>query len=452
MSAPESRVERAAARLLAVGAILAMALLVWSAWNRGALTGDQRVLNEFLKFYAVPLLVIGAVLFWLSLTRLVSPLLSLVTLGSVVVALYMAEVYIAWSLVDEKGKLTEAAETYGLTPDFRSEWDVTQDLRRQNVNAHPFFRPLTDPRLLPLGNSPNRTIVYCNEMGQRMVFRADRHGFNNPGTVWDRPGNSIVLLGDSFVHGACSPDNTGVGTLLLRHGRDVLNLGIGGNGPQLNLGTLIEYAIPRRPDVVVWVHYAGNDLSNMMTARDNTLLNRYVNEPQFSQNLIARGPEISAFMDDFFQNRVTPEFAAKPAFSFWRELFSRRGLVKAAKLETLRMVLGITRNVSDEVDFDLFERIMGRAAAAVQAGGNRLVVLLMPAAGQLRAHADSYERETERRLRARNIEFINLRPLMLEAEDPPGLFTWRMRGGHLSPRGNSWLADLIDKDVLTNRQ
>lgn len=452
MAAHMGRADRVAARILLTAAALAGLLAIWTALRRPALLQDPVVLREYLTFYAGPLVAGGLLMLWLARTRLITPSLSLVALTSVVFALYMAEIYIAWSLVDENGKIAEAAKTNGIEPDFRTEWEVTQDLRHSGVNAHPFFRPLSEPTLMPLGNSPQRTIVYCNEIGRRMTFVADRHGFNNPDPVWQGAGNAVVLLGDSYAHGACSPDNTGFAALLRQRGADLLNLGIGGNNPQLNLASLVEYGVPRRPRLVVWLHYAGNDLSGMMQMRDNAVLGRYVGDAGFNQNLIGRQADVEAFMDRFFVTRITPEFSTRPRYSFWRELTSRRGLIKAVKLETLRAVFGLTRNVADEVDFDLFGRIMARAQAVTQVSGARLMVLLVPAAGQLGAHSDAYERETERQLKLAGIEFINLRPRMLQAEDPHGLFAWRNRGGHLSPRGNVWLADLIQDEILSKEK
>ena len=42
-----------------------------------------------------------------------------------------------------------------------------------------------------------------NESGYYSIYKSDRYGFNNPDYVWDKNEIDLVIIGDSFAHGAC---------------------------------------------------------------------------------------------------------------------------------------------------------------------------------------------------------------------------------------------------------
>ena len=45
--------------------------------------------------------------------------------------------------------------------------------------------------------------INCNENGYYSIYKSDRFGFNNPDLEWDKKDIEYLLIGDSFVHGAC---------------------------------------------------------------------------------------------------------------------------------------------------------------------------------------------------------------------------------------------------------
>ena len=56
---------------------------------------------------------------------------------------------------------------------------------------------------LPLSGISKENTIYCNEQGYYAKYYSDRYGFNNPDNVWDGDSTKYLLIGDSFVHGAC---------------------------------------------------------------------------------------------------------------------------------------------------------------------------------------------------------------------------------------------------------
>lgn len=91
--------------------------------------------------------------------------------------------------------------------------------------------------------------------------RTDRDGFRND---QDLDQADIVVIGDSYTEGILVPQNetmpAELGRLLEKSS---LNLGQIWYGPQQEEVVFRRYALPRRPKVVVWCYFEGNDLKDM---------------------------------------------------------------------------------------------------------------------------------------------------------------------------------------------
>jgi hypothetical protein len=64
----------------------------------------------------------------------------------------------------------------------------------------------------------------------------------------------------------------------------VLNLGQAGNGPLIEYATLREYLTPNVKKVL-WLYYEGNDLKELKAELDNKILNKYLTNQKFKQDL-----------------------------------------------------------------------------------------------------------------------------------------------------------------------
>ena len=83
--------------------------------------------------------------------------------------------------------------------------------------------------------------VHCNESGFRSVYRSDEYGFNNPPGLHGQA-VQVIVVGDSFAHGACVQPQDTFAAALRRLGTSTLSLGMDGSGPLLQLAILTEYA------------------------------------------------------------------------------------------------------------------------------------------------------------------------------------------------------------------
>lgn len=89
-------------------------------------------------------------------------------------------------------------------------------------------------------------------------YRTDERGFRNPPGVRRA---DIVFIGDSYTEGAqVAEEDTFARRVAQASGMTMLNLGLGGYGPQQELVVLRRYGLAARPKVVVWQMCEGNDL------------------------------------------------------------------------------------------------------------------------------------------------------------------------------------------------
>lgn len=137
-----------------------------------------------------------------------------------------------------------------------------------------------------LGGVANSLAVLCRTVdGDFLVYRSDEKGLRNPPGIFADPSpHDLILVGDSFVHGVClEEDDLFVGGLRRRYPR-LLNLGLRGTGPLLQLGALREYAIGRKARHVIWFFFEANDFADLQFEASSEILRRYL-EPQFLQGL-----------------------------------------------------------------------------------------------------------------------------------------------------------------------
>ena len=140
------------------------------------------------------------------------------------------------------------------------------------------MKPWNNPR-----NRPDSSLLWVHRPGQRIVGRSkgdmvdwlridtrrrypinvtyDRWGFRNPR---DLDTADVVLIGDSFLEWSIVPTDDLVSSRLERKlGVTVMNLGQAAYGPQQELEVLRRYGLARRPKVVVWFFFEGNDLQDV---------------------------------------------------------------------------------------------------------------------------------------------------------------------------------------------
>lgn len=95
----------------------------------------------------------------------------------------------------------------------------------------------------------------------RFPFETDADGFRNPAGFGAR--EDVAVVGDSFTDAMTLPAELGWPARLgQKTGLRIRNYGTAGFGPPQELLVLRDYAVPRRPPLVIVAFFAGNDLQD----------------------------------------------------------------------------------------------------------------------------------------------------------------------------------------------
>lgn len=230
-----------------------------------------------------------------------------ILLFSILMFLYSAEIFLNFFVkpINDLEYRKIQADKSGLTFDTRTKYQVLMDLKNSGEIVVPSVPPNDilhktkkyfkgfQKLIYPIAGISNSKTVFCNESGKRIIYVSDKHGFRNKNEIWkDENKVDIVILGDSHVHGACVENEFLISNLLANlTKKSVLNLGFQGHGPLMQIAALREYALQKKPPIVLWYYFEANDLSNMMDEISNEVFDKYRN-PNFSQNLIQNQDKI----------------------------------------------------------------------------------------------------------------------------------------------------------------
>jgi len=330
---------------------------------------------------------------------------------------------------------------------------VIRNLRNGGVDAFPALQPFEIIQkvgshkvgaefMLPFGGVSKKTTVFCNEGGEYIIYLADRYGFNNPDSEWDQVQIEWLLTGDSFTHGACiQPDNNIAGQIRSLTGESVINLGIIGNSPLIELAVLKEYAELIKPKKVLWIYFEGNDLSGLHVEKTSPLLMKYL-QPEFSQNLIYRQKEIDSMLVKYItEAEIEAEIEAILLKTRWLRLYS------------IRKLIGFIPDVGVDANVEpLFTEILKKARDRTEKWGGKLYFVYLPAFDRYANAKYDYNLYRKRSevidvVKGLHIPVIDIhQEVFVDYPDRLSLFTLRTFG-HYSDEGYGEVAKAIVEGV-----
>ncbi len=259
-------------------------------------------------------------------------------------------------------------------------------------------------RLFPLAGLARAHTLLCAEGRPLVTYASDRHGFNNPDRLWDAPQLQAALIGDSFIHGQCNAAPHAIADIVREKVPATLGLAFSGNGPLLELATLVEYGRKARPRNAVWCFFEGNDFDELEAEAGFAVLKRYL-EPEPSLRLASRQPEVDAIVKAKLDRDVVgklerrPQGASAGRSGLLGALASKQSLRRVIGLQTLGAELGLAwgRGGGDQ---RLLAQVLGRAKAEVASWGGTLHFCYLPSSAryrgrlEIRAPFDSYRGRT----------------------------------------------------------
>jgi len=291
--------------------------------------------------------------------------------------------------------------------------------------------------LFPLAGLANKTTVHCNESGKMITYKSDRYGFNNPDYVWDEKNIDFVTIGDSFAHGDCVEQYETVAsrlqTLSNKHG---INLGMGGNGPLLELATLSEYGLILKPKTIYWMYFEGNDLFDLQTEKSSAKLLGYLSN-NYWQNLPSRTKEIDSELNNWLRQRTSD----RDKYTLLNFFF-----LKSLRSYILAVFFGNSRLADFESLWPTMEETLSTAVKLAKGWGGRVVFVYIPAYGRYINNVDHdlflNRKLTLESVRSLKIEIIDLHPCLASTGDPLSYFPFR-ENGHFTSAGYELITKCI---------
>jgi len=404
--------------------------------------------NFFDDYYFIYFLFSGLVLtfgiFFLFLKNEIKNKIILVFF-SIIISLYLIEGFIGYQYYQNyssKIKLKKNYDTKSSFDAYMSYKEKYNDLKYRIIPKQ--FWKENDAELLPLSTFSNSTIFNCNENGYFSIWKSDMFGFNNPSQEWNKK-NGILLLGDSFTAGECvyEKDNIAGNLRQKLNNRKIINLGMGGNGPLTNYATLKEYFFTINPKIVLWFHNEGNDFDDLNQELNNEILNKYLSNDNFTQELIIKQDEVDYKLNKFLS--ANEESIDKTTYQNkfdWTRFFK---LYTVREL-TIHSIFSKPHKISKE-----FYLIINKSKNYIEKNNSEFYFIYLP---QFHRYTNYYSFQNSKNYKKiikylikNKIKYIDInKEVFQKIKDPLDLFPFKS-AGHYNEKGYRLIAETIYKKL-----
>ncbi len=411
-------------------------------------------LDTFL-FYTLPILITFSIILGLSYIKSKEiKIIGLITFFSIFLTLFSFEAFITFKIIDKGNNQERAAKINQLEYNPQNIIDFLSELNL-SIKAFPFFRInskyFDTKELMPLGFIPNTITVGSKESGQFYKYKTDRYGFNNPDKVWDLNGKSVLLIGDSFTLGTL-PNEKNFADILRKKYKKVINLGIGGNGPLKNYATLLEFAEISNPKYIFWLNYDGNDFEDLNEEKKSKILNKYLDDKEFTQNLIFKNNEIEKIFVNYFEENYE-KYKEEQLKSSISRIMNKNKVLDIIKLSNIRKILSITRsNLVENYDYELFYKLINISAKLSKQKKVSFFFINIPSAYNFSSkenisNSSKRFKAIQKKMTEADISYLNFEE-KFNRENFEDFFMYGRNGGHLSEYGNKILAQIIINQII----
>tara|TARA_B100000579_G_scaffold438031_1_gene471121 strand:- start:9990 stop:11333 length:1344 start_codon:yes stop_codon:yes gene_type:complete len=338
-------------------------------------------------------------------------------------SIYLAEIYLAYknyNYVETNPNILNEKNKLNIEYDKRSKFKIFNDLKKENLNVVMAVPPLSylfsgnvskEKSLFPLSGISNSKTIHCNESGYYSIYKSDRYGFNNPDDVWDEQKINLIIIGDSFVHGACvNRPNDLSSSLRTNYKLNVINLGYSSNGPLIEYATLREY-YSTNIEKVVWVFFEGNDILDLKFEKENLILSNYLNDTNFTQELKYKQEKINTLNQQVIFNEKKYYFKKLIKLGNLKEIFINLNNVKKKQIT-------YNKNIKDK-DILEFVEVIYKAKKFSNENNLDFYFVYLPDANRIldTNYDDKIYNNVKNELNKLGIKFIDLKKTMFGNND-----------------------------------
>ena len=374
----------------------------------------------------------------------------LLTFITILVTLYLCEAFL--TIKQNKKTLAHKIKIYkkktGLDYDLRSILEIYNDEKKIDKNVTIRYSPkvlLKDNiklsnNLFPLSGISNSKTIHCNEEGYYSTFYSDRYGFNNPDKVWENSNVNAIFIGDSFTFGDCVNRPNDIPSVIRnKTASNIINLGYRGNGPLIEYATLREYFVKGTKNIV-WIYYE-NDLTELKKEINSQILNKYLSDRDFSQNLILRQNEINKANKELINNLYNIGMELDSLKQHKKNMNIKNRVLKFIRFDSLKTLIKNFSNIKDikekDIPFNYFSEILSEVKNFADMNNSNFYFVYMPSIKNF--NNKNFENKNfliiKNIINNLNIEFINLKDeLFNNFKDPIKFYTFKI-GPHLNVEG-----------------
>ena len=391
---------------------------------------------------------------------------------SLIITAYLFEGYIningGLSAREKKERIFKYKELTGKNYDTRTKIQIYNDLNKENdlyklnitwptiINNKDEYDNIDLKKLenfLPLSGFSNSKIIHCNENGYYSIYDSDRYGFNNPDVEWNKKTIKYLLIGDSFAHGACVNRPYDISSVLRQLSKQgVINLGQDYTGPLIMYARLREY-LSKNVENILWFYYEGNDYDDLNKELQIDILQNYLNNDIFNQQLIDRQNEVDLYSSKIFKNLnkiKAPVDKNNRDFSIIKfiKLFQTRWYIY--RLYFLRE---LNQNPTEHLNQN-FKKILTLANQLAKENNSQLYFIHLPVGTRYASLINRFKKNDQfisKMLNELNIPYINLDKELFSLQgNPRDLFSFNQINIHYNTEGYKKVAETIHKFISAN--
>jgi hypothetical protein len=261
--------------------------------------------------------------------------------------------------------------------------------------------------------------------------------------IWNPGIAEIGAVGDSFLHGACVPTEKNITSTISREYKKTINLGLGGNGPLLELAILKEYMSQLRPKKVLWFYYEEGDLSDLRKEVRNPTLKRYL-KGDYRQNLMDKQSDIDQVLKKYIEKQ---KFIKQEP----NKLIEIAGFVEnSLKLSNLRLVINFNLNFVPEYIYTHFQQVISEAKRTVESWGGELYFVYLPSFSSYKYNIDFHRFEILGIVERLKVPIIDIHEEFGSVDNPLIYFPYEECLAHYNESGYKIVAQKVIERLQAN--